>query len=91
MTEEIDGLDILYQRLAIRRMGWHRHEHSTSGETAYFPSVKVHPSGSTEQRKLEDAWEQRALAMHAGQEMILPEAKPLENVLAERTKIARGD
>lgn len=69
------------------KAGWHRVRNEAGG-WAYFPSVPRFPSGSPEQRQLEDDWEQRALAMHAAQEPVTLAPKPLENTM---TRIRRGD
>lgn len=88
MTDNIDGLDDLYERLNRKRSGWHWQINSETGATALFPSVPVYAANSPEQRALEDAWEARAIQMHENQEAIRLAAKPKENAM---TRITRGD
>ncbi len=84
-----DNIDVLLRDLSYIDSGWHRHENPVTGAVALFPDMPMFPSGSKEARAAEDAWEARALAMHASQTLILPEAKPLENTLAAR--VVRSD
>ena len=44
-----------------------------------------------EMAKDEFEWERDALEMHAAQIPVIPAAKPLENVLANRVRVIRGD
>ena len=85
-----DNIDNLMRDLALKDSGLHRVEHPTTGAMAIFPDVKVWPQGSPEARAAEDAWEARALAMHAAQRTIIPEAKPTDSPFAGK-KITRGD
>ncbi len=91
MTDQDKGFEDLELALAIEGMGFHRHLNPETGAIVIFPKVPVHPTGSAEQRKAEDAWEASAMAMHAQQTPIALAPKPQENVLAERTRILRGD
>jgi len=95
MTEQTDGLDSIAERLNFKRLGWHRHVNSETGEIALFPSVRHHTADSPARLKLENAWEQKALAQNAKAEAMeranrLAD-KPAVNTLAERKRIARGD
>ncbi len=83
-----DNIDVLLRDLSYIDSGWHRHENPVTGAVALFPDVPRHPSGSPEQRALEDEWEARALQMHSKQTPIHLEAKPQENAM---TRIERGD
>ena len=94
MTEQIsDGLAGLADKLAIKRSGWHRIEGPDG--VALFPAVAVHTADSPAQRKLENAWEAKALAQNAEAEAMeranrLAD-KPTENALEARKGIVRGD
>ncbi len=73
--------------IAVVRAGLHR-VRNEAGEWVYFPDVPNYPSGSPEQRQIEDRWEAPALAMHESQRAITIEPKPRENAM---TRIKRGD
>ncbi len=75
--------------IAVVKAGLYR-VRNEAGEYAYFPDMPVYQQGSKEARAAEDEWESRALEMHRGQTLILPEAKPSENPFGGR-KIERGD
>lgn len=95
MTEQTnDGLAVLAEKLAIKRSGWHRIEGPDG--VAVFPSVPVYTADSPEQRRLENAWEAKAMAQAAESERMERanriEGKPEENSLAARkAQITRGD
>ena len=93
MTEQTDGLAGLAERLAIKRSGWHRVEGPDG--VALFPNVPVYTAGSPEQLKLENLWEEKALAQNAESERLKRanrlEGKAEVNTLAERKRIMRGD
>ena len=66
-----DGMEALANSLAIMRSPWDHVYHSETGALAVmFPKVPHHAPGSKEQLALEDAWESKAIAMHAAQETI---------------------
>ena len=73
-----DNIDVLLRDLSYIDSGWHRHENPVTGAVVLFP----------ETAKNEAEWEQRALLMHASQEIIRLQPKPLENTM---TRIKRGD
>lgn len=60
---------------------WYWHENSETGALAIFPKTA----------KSESEWEARALLMHDQQVTIRLESKPLENQMALRKRLARGD
>lgn len=74
--------------IATVRAGWFR-VRNEAGAFAYFPDVTRFPSGSQEQRALEDAWESRAAQMHRAQTPLHLKPKPTENTLASR--VVRAD
>ena len=84
-----DSLDDLMSDLAWIDSGWHRHVNPKTGDVALFPDVPRFPSGSKEARAAEDAWQSRALEMHASQVPVILAPKPVENALAGR--VVRGD
>ena len=91
IQEELDPGETEIERtlsnIAVVRAGWHR-VRNEAGEYTYFPDVpKLH---GAEQRAAEDRWQERSLAMHSAQTLILPEAKPSENPFGGK-KIERGD
>lgn len=92
-NNNLDGLAALTERLAIKRSGWHRVEGPDG--VALFPSVPVHTADSPAQRKLENIWSAKALAQNAEADAMERanrlEAKPVENTLAGRKQISRGD
>ena len=57
-------------------------QHRVRGEdgsvAAILPKVANHPSGSPEQRKLEDEWEQKSIQMHSQQTVITVPEKPTD-------------
>lgn len=73
--------------IAMVRAGWHA-VRNESGVTVVLPDVPVLKGEA--QRALEDEWERKALAMHAGQTTIIPKPKPIVNTLAA-AKLNRGD
>ena len=85
----MDNIDDLASDLAWIDSNWERVVHSVTGAVVLIlPKVPNHPPGSAEARAAEDAWEERALAMHSAQVPIHLKPKPTENALS---KIERGD
>lgn len=82
-----DPIGRMLSDMAAVKDGWHR-VRNESGVALVLPDVPNHPSGSAEQRALEDAWEARSLLMHREQETITLAPKPVENAM---TRIERGD
>ena len=82
-----DPIDRMLSDMAWAETGWHR-VRNESGWALILPDVPNHPSGSAEARAAEDAWEARAMAMHAQQEALTLAPKPSENAM---TRIERGD
>ena len=78
MTEQIDGLEELYERLYRQRSGWHWIVNPETGIFALLPETAKDVS----------AWERRAIQMHAAQEPLTLAPKPTENAM---TRIERGD
>lgn len=88
---EPTALDLLAHDIAWADSLFERTTPTPGGEFAVFPSVPHFPVGSAKQRKLESAWQVKAEIMHSKQTAIIPEAKPVENVLKARKDLVRGD
>ncbi len=65
----------------------------TGQMAAVFPSVPFYPVGSPEQRKLENDWEKRALAMHESQQPLPTLADKPSEIIPKYHEITtqRGD
>lgn len=95
-SEQVDGLDGLYEQLYRKRSGWHWQTNAETGAIALFPNVPHHAPNSPAQRALEDAWEVKAIAQAEESERMERanriEAKAEVNTLAARkAQIVRGN